>query len=660
MFLKDHKNLNLITDLINSSKLIEAKKELILLEDECSNDFAFYNIIAQICEKLGEIDEAIKNYIKSLDLNNNFFESKFNLAILYYKLKNLDKSEELFKQLIITNKQNYYLYYNLGIIQFEKKNFSKAIFFLKNTLSINNSFHLAYHQLAMIYEIQGDSSLAITNYQKAIELDTQGYSVSHVNLGNVYLTLKDYEKAKLSFEKALTLQGKKSSIYFNLGIVHYEMNNILDSLKFFDKAINLDEKNIKFSSTLIGISHFLDNNISYRKKILEKYRNNIKIFSKGSINPFNYKDEVIKIGFLSNGFRKYPTGYFLLDFIKNLNKKNYFDLYAFSNSQFKDEYTRDLRDHFTHWHDVSSLSDLELINLIRDSGINFLIDMQGHTYDNRIQIFASKPAPVQLSWASYLSSTGIPEIDYIIGDNFVTPNKHKNNYVENIWNLKNIWCVLSTSDIININPSKSPVNTNGFITFGCFNNVKKINDKLIESWSRILVNLSDSKLFIKSDQFVNQQFRKIFKKKFISLGVKEDQLIFEENSPREDLLKSYNKIDIALDTFPYSGGTTSLELSFMCVPLVTIEGSDFISRCGVSINKNLEMHNLIASNFEEYEKIAIDLAKDLNKLNSLRTKLINSSRSSVLFNINKFSEEFASTIKQMWIIFLKQNKQTHI
>ena len=441
-----------------------------------------------------------------------------------------------------------------------------------------------------------------------------------------------------------------------LGIVYFELNNISESLKFFEKAVSLDEKNIKFSSTLVGISHFLDNSLSNKKKILEKYRKNIKIFEKNSINPFSYKDDSIKIGFLSSGFRKYPTGYFLLDFIKDLNKKNYFELHAFSNSQFKDEYTKNLKNHFTHWYDVNSLSDLELINLIRDSGINILVDMQGHTYDNRIQIFANKPAPLQLSWASYLSSTGIPEIDYILGDIFVTPYKHKNNYVENIWNLKNIWCILSTSDIIHINPSISPVNKNGFVTFGCFNNVKKINDKLIESWSRILVNLSNSKLFIKSDQFVSEKFRRIFKNKFISLGVKEDQLIFEESSPREDLLKSYNKIDIALDTFPYSGGTTSLELSFMCVPLVTIEGDDFISRCGVSINKNLEMHNLIASNFEEYEKIAIDLAKDLNKLNSLRTKLINNSRNSVLFNVNEFSEAFALSIKQMWTIFLNQNK----
>ena len=171
MFLKDHKNLDLIINLINSSKLIEAKKELVILENECFDDFAFYNLIAQICEKLGEIDEAIKNYIKSLSLNNNFFESKFNLAILYYKSKNLDQSEELFRQLIVTNKKDHNLYYNLGIIQFEKKNFSEAIFFLKKALSINSSFFLAYHQLAMIYEIQGDLSLAINNYQKAVELE---------------------------------------------------------------------------------------------------------------------------------------------------------------------------------------------------------------------------------------------------------------------------------------------------------------------------------------------------------------------------------------------------------------------------------------------------------------------------------------------------------
>ena len=657
MLLKDHKNLNIILKLIDSSKFNEVKEELLLIKDQCINDFAFYDLLAQICEKIGDIDSAIENYSISLKLNSKFYQSKFNLAVIYYKKKELDKSEELFQSLINEYKKDYNSYYNLGIIKFEKHNYFDAINFLNKAISINNFFYAAYHQLGVVYEAQGDFISAISNYQKAIELDTKGYALSYNNLGNIYLALKEYDKARLCFKNALKFKGKKSSIYFNLGIVYYELNNVSESIRNFENASNINNKNIKFTSTLISVSHFLDDNTDYRKKFLQRYRNNISLVNKNLINNYSYNNNIIRLGFLSNGFRKYPTGYFLLDFIKKLNEKNCFKLHAFSNSTYNDEYTIKLKSNFTIWNDVQFLNNEQLINLIRDQEINILIDMQGHTYDNRIEIFANKPAPVQISWAAYLSSTGIPEIDYILGDKYVTPIENQCNYVEKIWNLPNIWCVLSTSDINNIFVSpESPVNKNGFITFGCFNNVKKINDLLIKSWSKILVNVPQSKLYIKSDQFIKLEFIKTFKNKFISKGVRENQLIFENSTPREDLLKCYNKVDIALDTFPYSGGTTNFELSFMCVPLITMKGNNFISRCGISINENLEMQDLIANDFNEYEKIAINLAKDLNKINFIKSKLVKNSRNSSLFNIDKFSKDFTQAINDMWTFFLKQNR----
>jgi len=646
-------------NLISSSRFNETQNLLLRELNHFNNDPIFFYTLGFVFNCLNDLQNAELHYKTAIILDNQYIDPKFNLAVIYYKKNQLEDSETMFKSIIAINPKEFNSFYNLGVINFQKKDIPVAISYFKKTISLQEDYFPAHHQLAASYEAQGDFDLAIEYYKKAIKFDKDGLSLSYNNLGNVYLSLREYQQAYFSFEKALSLKGKKSSIYFNLGIASYELNNISEALDYFEKSIELDDANIKYISVLLACSHFLDKDISYYKKFSTQYRESIKKIDLSLIAKLSYnKDSNIKVGILSGNLKKRPTGYFLLDLLEKIKKKSSFELHAFSNSSTtEDEYTKKLKINFHYWHDVAQLNDLDLINLIRQQKINILIDMQGHTYDNRIQIFVNKPAPVQISWAEYLASTGIPEVDYLIGDNFVTPLEHKDIYVEKIWNMPNVWCPLSTSDIDHIKPVESPVNKNGFITFGCFNNIKKINDKLIESWSKILTSVDNSKLYIKSDQFNKKEFKESFIKKFISSGVKINQLIFEKNSERDDLLKSYNKVDIALDTYPYSGGTTNLELSFMCVPLITILGKVFISRCGASVNNNLSMTNLIANDLNDYSKIAINLAKDINQLNSIRNELIKNSRNSILFNSDKFSDDFIFAIKEMWTIFLKQNKQ---
>lgn len=655
MLLKDNKDFNYILQLINTSKFEEAKNKLLSLEILCNDDFAFYDLLAQIFNNLNLKEDSINYYEKSLLLNNNFYQSKFNLAALYYSLKNFTKAEELFLQIVDINNSDFRAYYNLGVLKYEQKKFIESIDFLKKSISLNKNFFIAYHQLGMVYEALKDFNQAIICYKKSIALDKEGFSLSLNNLGNIYLDIKDYERALFFFNSALKLQGDKSSIYFNLGLVNFQLNRMSEALFFFEKAIELDNKNIKFSTTLLGSSHFLEHNVSYYKKYSKIFRDNILKYSSSEISKFRYlKKNPLKVGILSRGLRKYPTGYFLLDLINNLYKEKSLELYAFYDFDYEDEYTKQIKKNFYSWDDVSSLPDLELINLIRNKGINILIDMQGHTYANRLQIFVNKPAPIQVSWAAYLASTGIPEIDYIIGDPVVTPSIHQNIYAEKIYQLPNIWCPLSTSDINQIYLKQKT--TNQDIIFGCFNNVKKINNDLISAWSKILLNLPRSKLYIKSDEFKNNKFKEYFENKF---GVLKNQLILEEQSSREKLLECYNNIDIALDTFPYSGGTTNLELSFMCVPLVTMSGDTFLSRCGASVNKNLNMTELIAYSFDEYVQIATNLAKDQKKLNFIKLELLKNSRKSNLFNIEAFSKDFATAMHDMWTVFLNQNSNNN-
>lgn len=654
MQLKENNKFKYILQLINSESFKEAKDELLNLENLCNDDYIFYDLLAQICEKIGLTKNAINYYEKSLFLNNDFYQAKFNLAVLYYKLNNLNKSEELFLEILKKNKNDFNVNYNLGLIKYDQKKFLDAILFLEMAISLKEDSFIAHHHLAMCHEVMGKFDLAIQIYKKAVALDKINCSISLNNLGNIYLELKDFEKAVFFFQSALKYKVKKSSIYFNLGIANFGINKISESLSFFEKAIDLEPKNLKFITTLLGSSHFIEQNIFYYKKYLNIFRDAIVPKDSHLFHKYCYVSELpLKIGILSRGLRQYPTGYFLLDLTKKLYVQEILQMHSFYDLNFEDKYTKELKKNFHYWNDVSSLTDIELINLIRKSGINILIDMQGHTYDNRLHIFVEKPAPVQVSWAAYLASTGIPEIDYILGDPNVTPHDHKDLYTEKIYQLPNIWCPLSTSDLSEVNLKQRIIDEN--IIFGCFNNIKKINKNVIFAWSQILKNTSNSKLYLKSNEFNNLRFKKDFEESFEKLGVLKEKLILEDQSERKKLLECYNKIDIALDTFPYTGGTTNLELSYMCVPLITIGGETFLSRCGASINKNLGMNELIAKNIDEYIEIAINLAKDKNKLSMIKANLLKNSRKSKLFDFEIFSRDFINAMQDLWKNFLYHN-----
>jgi len=270
--------------------------------------------------------------------------------------------------------------------------------------------------------------------------------------------------------------------------------------------------------------------------------------------------------------------------------------------------------------------------------------MSGHSGDNRLPIFTYKPAPVQISWAAYLASTGLKEIDYIIGDIYSIPEKDFTNYTEKVLQLKNIWCCLSTSDIANITPSPLPVLKNGYITFGCYNNPNKMSENFIRVCSKILLNVENSKICFQSSQFIESVNQEKILNLFEKNSIASNRIILGYEAERIKLIKSYRNIDIALDTFPYNGGTTSFELSWMCVPLLTMKGDRFVSKCGESINYNLKMKEWIADNDFEYIKKAIFFSKNIKELQETKKRLIDYSRKSDLFNMSKFTREFSENL----------------
>ena len=300
------------------------------------------------------------------------------------------------------------------------------------------------------------------------------------------------------------------------------------------------------------------------------------------------------------------------------------------------------------------MNDLELTNLIRTDKINLLIDLSGHSANNRLPIFINKPAPIQLTWTGYLDTTGLEEIDYIIADPFVAEEKQEKLFAEEVWRLPDIWNSFSKPNY-NIDVATLPAFKNGFITFGSFNNLNKINNSVIELWSELLKKIPKSKLLLKYRHLNIDYYKKSIINKFHNNGINQDQLILEKSSPREDLLKAYNKVDISLDPFPYSGGTTNFESIWMGVPILVLKGKKFISKCGESINQNLQMVDWIAENKKDFISKAIDITSDYKKLSDLRVKLRKKALNSPLFDTKKFAKNFHETLWKMWKIFLKKN-----
>jgi len=521
-----------------------------------------------------------------------------------------------------------------------------------------------YPNVPILYNILGVSQSsrkmfkeAIVNFEKAIKLDRKLLD-AYNNLGIALKNSGQFLKSFGIFQDALKINPKHHLSNFNLGDLYVQFNEIEKATNCFKKTINFKpEFSLAYSTYLffINYSDKYDSNFYYKEAL--GYSKSIKRFDKNLLIPFKYNKSVtkLKVGFVSSDLKNHPIGYFLFETLKYLKDMN-IELVAYSNLIEKDEdsLTNELKNFFFQWHRTKNMSDLELINLIRHDKINLLIDLSGHSAKSRLPIFINRPAPLQVTWAGYLDTTGLKEIDYIIADPFVVDKTQESLFVEKVWRLPEIWNSFSQPNY-NIEVSTLPAIKNKFITFGSFNNLNKINNSVIKLWSRLLKKIPKSKLFLKYKSLNIDFYKNSIINKFYDCGVQKEQLILEDSSPREDLLKTYNRIDISLDPFPYSGGTTNFESIWMGVPILVLKGKKFISKCGESINHNLEMSDWIAENNEDFIFKAIRICSDFKKLSDLRSNLRFKAINSPLFDTKKFAKNFHEALWKMWKIFLNKN-----
>ena len=488
-------------------------------------------------------------------------------------------------------------------------------------------------------------------FKDSYEKDPE-YIDAMCNLGHVSLKLRNFKYIFKELKRFIKNKGYNPKVNETLARILYFTGQLDDALQLYKEMSDKDDLTSQNSAHLLSSLNYSTKfsqveYLNYCKKINKKFiPRDLHRLTELNVdkNPKN-----LNIGFISPDFIEHSVTEFLFGTLKELKNKG-LKVHAFNlrKEEQLDTTSQSLMEVFDSWHNLAKLNDLDVANIIRKKKINILVNLVGYFAGNRFTIMKYKAAPIQMIWMGYVNTTGIEEIDYIVADPNLIKKNEEDLYSEKIIKLPKIWNCHSGIDT-DIKVGDLPFLKNNYITFGSFNNSSKINKDVIETWSQILLKKNKSKIIIKAPSVDSEIAQENILKNFKEFNVDSSRVLFSKREgKRDDHYKLYNKIDISLDTFPYPGVTTSIESIWMGVPVLTLKGNNFVSRCGESINLNLGMPKFIAENKNEYIDKALSLTEDLNDMIEIRKSLRQKALNSPLFDTKNFGQDFYNLLNTVW------------
>jgi predicted O-linked N-acetylglucosamine transferase (SPINDLY family) len=355
----------------------------------------------------------------------------------------------------------------------------------------------------------------------------------------------------------------------------------------------------------------------------------------------------LKVGYVSPDFYNHAVAYFIEPVLAN-HDRSQVEIFCYHSRTHDDHVTERLRALADHWIPCRNMSDEQLAAQIRADGIDILVDLAGHTGYNRLLTFARKPAPVQVTYLGHPATSGLTAMDYRLTDIHAEPPGMTEQFnVEQLWRLPEIFCCYRAQDNSPGVIDHPPLEDNGYVTFGCFNNFSKVTDPVLALWARVLDKVPASRLMLEIRSVDDPAFRAQIESRCARLGFPLERLVLVPRK-KENQYILYNRIDIALDPFPCNGGTTSLDTVWMGVPFVTLAGKHFSSRMGVTVLTNAGLPELIAYSEDEYVDIASALALDIDRLKTVRAGLRERVKASPLMDAARFTSHLEQAYRGMW------------
>ncbi|HFD79131.1 MAG TPA: tetratricopeptide repeat protein [Gammaproteobacteria bacterium] len=675
------RNKQQVRTLIGAGRFGEARQLLKALCDADGTDPECWFLLGAVNGQLGDMAGAVDCCLKVLDIQPEHVEARYNLAQAYRILGRKQRAMECYRQVLRLDP--HYEKAQAGLVSLLEHELAgrpatqKAGAMRPPGTALSGRFL----ELGNAARERGDWGEALACYRQSLNLHP-GHPAALANLGLAYLDLRKPEKAVAFLRKAVRKNKASPEMHFllgnaltadmrlreavdeyqaamdlkpdyvdamhNLGIARMQAGDPAAAIKVFRRVLEMDpDRPESRSCLLMNLNYPGLDKIRIYQEHLKWQELHARMKARSWMPAPDDSGKKLRIGYVSADFRAHSVAFFIEPLLK-MHDRASFEIFCYSDVAIPDMVTKRLQPLAHGWRNIAQLSDEQVDKCIMDDHIDILVDLAGHTAHNRLGVFARKPAPVQVTYLGYPNTTGLSAIDYRITDAWADPPGGTERWhSESLIRLPRGFLCYDPHEAGL--PAENTVHDNSVITFGSFNNLAKVTPQVIALWSRLLHETPDSRLLLKTKPLRDESVRKRVRQAFKAHGIDPERLELTGWLPdRSGHLSLYGQIDVALDTFPYNGTTTTCEALWMGVPVVTLGGDVHSARVGVSLLTQAGLEEFIADTEDQYIEIAVGLASDQSRLRELRAGLRERVAASPLCDADGFARQIEGAYRQMW------------
>lgn len=575
--------------------------------------------LATAYDRLGRRDEAEKSYREALRQNPTYVEAFGNLGVLLFGRGDWDEAERCYRNALANNPDYFEAHVNLSKLLFIASRQLESLYFARRACALKPSSAIAIERVGRALGKLGRIGESLAELHRATDIDPTAVS-PWLSLGDGLQAIGRYEEADIAFVRAI--------------------------------AASVDDPRPR------SYRAFWTNYQALPRETVWQRHREFGRWVRERLGPVMTKlptaqrpdpDRRLRVGFVSPDFRRHSVGYFVRGGLQHLDHKE-FQLFAYFDYHAEDEISATVKPMFHQWSDIFSKTDDAVFDQIREDRIDVLVDLAGLTGGNRMMLFGRRAAPVQVTYLGYPNTTGLDCIDYRLTDQWADPEGDGDEfYSETLWRLPASFLCYS-APLESPPVSDPPILENGFVTFGSFNNRIKISDECLKLWVGLLKDITDSRLVVKSIQGTEDEAsRRGLLDRFVAHGIDPARVeVHAQVGELKDHLGLYSLIDMALDTFPFNGTTTTCEALWMGVPVIALAGDRHSARVGESLLNNLGLPELVARDGKDYRRIAQKLAEAPDRLAELRHGMRERMRGSPLMDSVTIGHDIGMALRGMW------------
>jgi predicted O-linked N-acetylglucosamine transferase (SPINDLY family) len=676
-FIQAHHNLG--NALLAQGKLEEAIARYQHVLRFNPNSVAAYNNLGKALLDQGRLEEAVASLQRVMMIDPDFADAHNNLGLVRIEQGLLDDAIACFRRALQIKPDSVDAYNHLGNAFKKQGNLDQAMAYYRQALRLAPNFADARLNLGTAFQARGDYEAALECCRQAVRLQPNA-SGGHNNLGIVLAAMGKPEEALACYRQALQLSPNYAEAHFNLGVVLWEQGDMEAAIASFQHALEFKPNDVAALGALVHVLQHTcrwENLKQLSQKIIEFNDARADAGNASLITPFSFLTlpiattaaqqlrcarnwvaqqpqltldrgptpilnrsvditSKITVGYLSADFHSHPTAFLTAELFEQHDRARFA---VFGYSYGPDDGSpmrRRLGNAFDCFVDLRDVSYLDAARRIAADGVDILVDLKGHTRDGRPQILGARPAPIQVNYLAYPGTMGAPYIDYVLVDDFIVPPDQQPFFTEQLVHLPLCYQVNdSRREIAPTTPSRAECGLpeEGFV-FCCFNNSYKITPEVFDVWMALLKALPGSVIWLLiGNDFAPANLRR----EAVARGVAEDRLVFAPWQPLPDHLARHRVADLFLDCFPVNAHTTASDALWAGCPVLTLAGKTFASRVAGSLLRTVGLPELITTSLEEYQAVALRVARDPDLLAHVRSKLAESRKTSPLFDATQFA-----------------------